>query len=94
MDSELDSLSYSEWIRKYQPRMGDDHIPYSFDVVDDMDEIMTFPENCIWSEIWDESTEEPVITNGLISDEDGAIAWFVTQIPWSSEITVFEVPET
>ena len=74
----------AEWRAKYRPKMNpsdgsDCYAPGEEDVV------LENPEVNIWTEIWDWDENTPLMTSGFITEDQGAISWYICEIPWEGD---------
>lgn len=74
-------MDKKEWIETYKPKVDAEGNLITYDVVDDLDFIQSQDEKYVWSEIWDFDTDSPLLTSGLILDEDGASIWYLCEVP-------------
>lgn len=95
MSLDNDSISYDDWINSFQPRTSPEGVPVHYDDVNELTRQQGVPQNFNWSEIWDFDEEISLLTNGVMTQEQGAIAWYVTTKPWKEgeEILVIDLPE-
>jgi hypothetical protein len=73
-----------QWRKKYRPKLNpadgmDCYTPGEEEIV------LEFEDSYIWSEIWDWDAQTPLMVSGFVSEEDGAISWYVCEIPWQGE---------
>jgi hypothetical protein len=74
-----------EWRKKFRPKLNpttgfDCYTPGEEDIVLENDD--TF----IWTEAWDWDSNIPYMSSGFMTEEDGAISWYVCEIPWEGDV--------
>ena len=70
-----------EWRSKFRPTQNpangyDCYTPGEEEVV------LKFPNEKIWTELWDWDEETPLLASGFFTEDQGAISWYVCEVPW------------
>ena len=69
----------NEWRQKYKPTVNptdgsDCYVPGEEEIV------LTYEEQFIWTEIWDWDANTPLMVSGFLSEEEGAISWYICEV--------------
>lgn len=73
-----------EWRAKYRPKTS---LPNGYNNYSPGEEetVLKNPVQNIWSEIWDWDNETPLMASGFFTEEQGAISWYICEVPWEGE---------
>lgn len=77
-----------EWRAKYRPSINPSN-GYDCYMPGDEEKVLKNPEVNIWTEIWDWDENSPLMASGFLTEEQGAISWYVCEVPWEGDDQLF-----